>query len=69
MQTDITFRSPPRQVPSGPSTLHKRRLEAVPEATASEMASDFVAYQRASDDGARSALYRYQSDGEDVLAP
>lgn len=68
MRIQITFRSPPREAAasSGP-TLHERTLEAVPRPKAQQIATDFVSYRQAPQETDRSKLYRYETNGDEVM--
>lgn len=67
MLITITFRSPNRQTAPGGPSLHERCIESVPRPKAEEMASDFVKYRKAPGEATRSKLYRYHTNGEEVL--
>ncbi len=63
----ITFRSPGHENAARGPSLHERTIESVPRPEAKQMASDFVEYRKSSPEASRSKLYRYQTDGEEVL--
>jgi len=56
MTVTITFRTPSSEQRENTSTIHERRLEAVPQATAEQMA-----------EAHRSTLYRYEKPEDDIL--
>lgn len=63
----ITFRSPTHEAVAGEPSLHERTIESVPSPKAKQMASDFVEYRQAPSEASRSKLYRYQTNGKEVL--
>jgi hypothetical protein len=67
MLITITFRSPTHESAAAEPLLHERTIESVPSPKAQEMAADFVEYRKAPKDTSRSKLYRYQTNGDEVL--
>ena len=67
MTVTITFRTPSSEQRENTSTIHERRLEAVPQATAEQMAEDFVQYRTTRAEAHRSTLYRYEKREDDIL--
>lgn len=70
MRVTIKFRSPPRRNSGGDSIVHERRLEAVPEAIAQQIAGDFQLYRlwgrAAESEVEQYKTYQYKRRGREV---
>jgi hypothetical protein len=64
MIVQITFQAPPRRDSAEVPTIHKRKLQGVPQPVAKEMLEDFKAYERNSSSMNPWKLYRYLQIGE-----
>ena len=66
MTVSITFQSPAHENMQTGTSLHERRLDAVPKSKAERMAEDFTSYQ-SEGNGDRRKLYRYEHGGDERL--